>query len=363
MERKRLREYGVAVGSLPTGQWNSITDVPGVAVGHITLKQATGCENHVCTGVTAILPHQGNWFREKVAASSYVINGFGKTTGLVQVRELGVLESPIMLTDTFGVPVVTEGVLRFMLEQDADIADRTGSLNVVVGECNDSYLNDMRGLHIRPDHARKAVQQARSGIVPEGAVGAGAGMVCFGWKGGIGTASRRLSTGGKDYHIGVLVLSNFGIKEDLTILGVPVGKRLTSKSDLFHPEQQRTTDGSIMIVVATDLPMDSRQLHRLAKRATFGLARTGSIAHHGSGDIVVAFSNGNRIPHDPQDDFHLRQSVREDGPFISQCFRATAEATEEAILNSLFMAETTTGRLGRTVEALPVDSVLAMIKS
>ncbi|WP_018132288.1 DmpA family aminopeptidase [Effusibacillus pohliae] len=361
MQRKRLREYGMSVGELPTGEWNSITDVPSVAVGHVTLHPESGYAEGVCTGVTAILPHEGNWFRQKVAAASHVINGFGKTTGLVQLQELGVIESPILLTNTFGVPAATEGALQVMLERDDAIGDRTGSLNVVVGECNDSYLNDMRGLHVRPEHAREAIRQAKRGPVAEGCVGAGTGMVCFGWKGGIGTASRRIEVDGKAYHVGVLVLSNFGVKQDLTVLGHPVGKLLTDCSG--KREQQTTPDGSIMIVIATDLPMCSRQLQRLAKRAAFGLARTGSIAHHGSGDIVIAFSNGNRIPHDPEQGLLTMRVLREDGPFMSQCFRAAVEATEEAILNSLFLAETTTGRLGRTVEALPVETVLEIIRT
>jgi D-aminopeptidase len=362
MNRKRLRDYGFLVGTLPTGRWNSITDVPGVSVGHVTLNQKNGQGSDVRTGVTAILPHPGNWFREKVAASSVVINGFGKTTGLVQIQELGVIESPIMLTDTFGVPAVTEGTLRHVMDMDAEIADKTGSLNVVVGECNDSYLNDMRGLHVRPEHAVQAILAAGSGPVREGSIGAGAGMVSFGWKGGIGSASRMVEANRRVYTIGTLVLSNFGMKEDLMILGIPVGKYLQLRDTDFSTEPQRNTDGSIVIVIATDLPLDSRQLHRFAKRAAFGLARTGSIAHHGSGDIVIAFSNGNRFLHDLESDFQTVHLLREDGSLISQCFRAVTEAVEESILNSLFMAETTIGRLGRTVEALPLERVLPMME-
>lgn len=362
MNRKRLRDFGFLVGSLPVGRWNSITDVPGVSVGHVTLDLKNGQGSEVRTGVTAILPHQGNWFREKVAASSVVINGFGKTTGLVQIQELGVIESPIMLTDTFGVPAVTEGTLRFILDMDEEIADKTGSLNVVVGECNDSYLNDMRGLHVRPEHAAQAILAAGSGPVREGSVGAGTGMVCFGWKGGIGSSSRIVEANGHEYTIGALVLSNFGIKEDLMILGVPVGKFLQQGDADLGAEPQRNTDGSIVIVIATDLSVDSRQLHRFAKRAAFGLARTGSIAHHGSGDIVIAFSNGNRFLHNPESDFQTLHLLREDGPLISQCFRAVAEAVEESILNSLFLAETTVGRLGRRVEALPLQHVLQIME-
>ncbi|MFB6365560.1 P1 family peptidase [Paenibacillus elgii] len=313
------------------------------------------------TGVTAILPHPGDWFREKTVAAAHVINGFGKTAGLVQVDELGVIEPPIMLTNTFGVPAVTEGTLRYMLAQDDGIGDRDGSLNVVTGECNDSLLNDMRGLHVRPEHAMEAIRRGREATgtgrrVSEGAVGAGTGMVCFGYKGGIGTSSRQVEVEGVIYHFGVLVLTNFGLGEDLTILGKPVGESLRAK-----PEEARDNDGSIIIVVGTDLPMDARQLKRIAKRAGFGLTRTGSIAHQGSGDIVIAFSNGNRIPHTPASGILELRVVLEDGRLMSDCFRAVAEATEEAIYNSLFMAETTSGCEGRTIAALPVEEVLALL--
>lgn len=360
MNRKRLREYGLQVGQLPTGKWNSITDVPDVRVGHATVSSGNGLGQEVCTGVTAILPHQGNLFREKVCASSFVINGFGKTTGLVQIQELGVIESPIMLTDTFGVPAVTEGAIRYMMQQDDCIGDSSGSLNVVTGECNDSFLNEMRGLHVRPEHALQAIQAAKRAPIEEGCVGAGTGMVCFGWKGGIGTSSRKIEVEDQSFHIGVLVLTNFGTSKDLMILGSPIGHHLIPDQ---LSGQAKKPDGSIMIIVGTDLPMSSRQLHRLAKRAGFGLARTGSIAHHGSGDIVIAFSNGNRIPHNPEGNFQTYKSIREDGPLMSLCFRAVVEATEESILNSLCMASTTTGRLSRTIQALPMEQVLPMIRT
>ncbi|WP_028551594.1 P1 family peptidase [Paenibacillus sp. UNC451MF] len=358
MSKKRFRDYGFAVGKLPTGKYNSITDVRGVAVGHVTLNMNLSGTS-VRTGVTAILPHPGNPFREKVVAAAHIINGFGKTTGLVQLNELGTLESPIMLTNTFSVPAVTEGTLQYMMAMDEGIGDQDGSLNVVTGECNDKLLNDMRGLHVRPEHAVEAIRQARSNQpVAEGAVGAGTGMVCFGYKGGIGTSSRRVTVEGNDYHIGVLVLTNYGKDEDLTILGRPVGTYLRQKS-----LERGNNDGSIIIVISTDLPLDARQLQRIAKRAGFGLARTGSIAHHGSGDIVIAFSNGNRIPHTPETGFLTLKCIREDGPLMSECFRAAADATEEAIYNSLFMAETTLGRGGSEVHSFPVEEVLSILRS
>lgn len=354
MARKRLRDYGLKVGVLPTGKNNAITDVEGVLVGHCTLRSGEG----VRTGVTAILPHPGNPFREKVPAAVHVINGYGKTAGLVQVEELGTLESPILLTNTFSVPAVTEGALQYMMEQDAGIGEEAGSINVVVAECNDSFLNDMRGLHIRPEQAREALRRAKAGTVEEGSVGAGTGMVCFGWKGGIGTSSRCLRVGEERYHIGILVLANFGKKEDFHLLGVPVGRKLKGSP----PE--READGSIIIVAATDLPMDALQLRRLVRRAVFGLARTGSFARHGSGDIVIAFSTGNRIPAAPDSDFffHTLRRLPEDGELLSLCFQAVAEATEEAIYNALFTAETTEGKNGRKVEALPAEQAVELCR-
>ncbi|MFD1408744.1 P1 family peptidase [Kroppenstedtia eburnea] len=353
MSKKRLREYSYSVGRLPTGVHNSITDVARVQVGHTTLNKPS---QGILTGVTAILPHDGNPFQEKVAAAVHVINGFGKTTGLIQVEELGVLESPILLTNTFSVPAATEGGLRWLMKGNPAIGGRDGTVNVVTAECNDGLLNEIRGLHVRPEHALEAIQGARGDCpVAEGAVGAGTGMVCFGWKGGIGTASRRVSVPGLSGHIGSLVLTNFGDPEDLTILGVPM-------AGLQAIPTTSTTDGSIIIVLGTDLPLDSRQLKRLAKRATFGLARTGSIAHHGSGDIVIAFSNAHRQPHRPETPLLTSCRIAEDGPLISLCFRAAAEATEEAILNSLFLAETATGRDGRTVPALPRKEVIKRLR-
>lgn len=381
MPRKRLRQWGLQVGEMQPGSYNNITDVPGVRVGHVTVTSGDGSSD-VRTGVTCILPHGRDLFREKVVAASHVINGFGKTTGLVQVNELGALEAPILLTNTFSVPAVTQGTMEYMLGEDSEIGDSAGSLNVVVGECNDSYLNDMRGMHVQPHHAVEAIHKARAmtspGPIEEGAVGAGTGMVCFGWKGGIGSASRKIVLDNDVYHLGMLVLTNFGVAADLTILGQPVGKSgLSSQTNLPEPQSGAShslnhtqtatdgsgsssinSDGSIILVMATDLPLDSRQLQRLAKRAAFGLARVGSIAHHGSGDIVIAFSTANKIPHRHVQHNHLVQVLAEDGPAISQSFRAVVEVAEEAILNSLFMADTTVGKRGRVIEGVPVERLI-----
>jgi len=339
MKRMRLRDLGITIGRYETGTYNGITDVAGVKVGHVTLFHDLESGHAVRTGVTAILPHGDNLFQEKVPASSYIINGFGKTVGTIQVQELGVIESPILLTNTLSISAALEGTIRYLLEQNPQIGDTAGTVNVVVGECNDGYLNDIRGLHVKPEHGIQAIESAQSGPVEEGCIGAGTGMSCLGFKGGIGTSSR--VTG--NYTVGALVLSNYGKREHLRLPG-------TSK-----PTLELTPDGSIMIILATDAPLNARQLQRLAKRATFGLSRTGSHAEHGSGDIVIAFSTANRIPHEyaTNQQTTTLEIIREDGPLISQLFEMTAEAVEEAIWNSLCKATTTVGQNGKVREAIP----------
>lgn len=353
MARKNIRELGIKVGRLPTGDKNCITDVNGVRVGHVTLhhplRQST--EEWACTGVTAILPHGGNIFREKVVASSHVFNGFGKTTGLVQLNELGRLESPIMLTNTFGVPAVTQGTLEHLLEESPEIGETTGTVNIVVGECNDSYLNSIRQLPVLPLHAKEAIDKASTKKSEEGAVGAGTGMVCFGFKGGIGTSSRviQLENTEEMYKIGCLVLSNFGTTEDF----LTYNRYVKNKEQKDLEATDSNTDGSIIMVLATDAPLNERQLNRVARRCGIGLGRTGSHMSHGSGDIVIAFSTAQTISHltDNQQESFLQ--LREDKEVMNTLFNAAAEATEEAILNSLTSACTTTGRKGRTVKELP----------
>ncbi|MHC0035583.1 DmpA family aminopeptidase [Pseudoneobacillus sp. C159] len=344
----KIREAGMIIGTLPTGRKNCITDVEGVQVGHVTLDyplDKNGSE-YACTGVTAILPHGGDLFKEKVVATSYVLNGFGKTTGLVQVNELGLLEAPIMLTNTFGVPAVTQGTLQYMLETNQEIGETTGTINIVVGECNDSYLNSIRKLPVTPEQAIEAIHQASSEVAEEGAVGAGKGMVCFGHKGGIGSSSRVIHGEGDEiFTLGCLVLSNFGKKDEFQ-----------AERYLLHSGTTglyETADGSIIIVLATDAPIDSRQLQRVAKRCGIGLGRTGSHFSHGSGDIVIAFSTANRYSHFSENSLETRSYLREDQPLFNQLFVAAAEATEEAILNSLSQAKTTSGRASRVVESYP----------
>lgn len=353
-----MRKFGLTVGRLPTGKNNCITDVAGVKVGHVTLKYALENEEYICTGVTSILPHGGNIFRHKVIAASYVINGFGKTTGLIQLDELGLLESPIMLTNTFAVPAVTQGTLQYMLDQTPEIGDSTGTINIVVGECNDGYLNSIRQLPITPKHALEAIQNATDDHVAEGAVGAGTGMVCLGYKGGIGTSSRVVHDDHSDgtYSIGCLVLSNFGKKEEFRLQGrlfQNESPEASSSGSTITQTSHDTPDGSIMIVLATDAPLSDRQLRRVAKRCSIGLGRTGSHFSHGSGDIVIAFSTAHHSPHAMDETREQRIQLREDSAVMNDLFAAAAEATEEAILHSLFQATTTIGRKGRTVEAIP----------
>lgn len=297
--------------------------------------------------MTAILPHGGNLFREKVIASSYVFNGFGKTTGLVQVNELGQIESPIMLTNTFAVPSVTQGTLQYMLEQNPEIGETTGTVNIVVGECNDSYLNSIRMFPTQPDHARAAILQASDKQVAEGAVGAGTGMVCFGYKGGIGCSSRviTIEDSSDTYTVGCLVLSNFGSQEELFYYNRFLQGESPEVNDRESSESK--TDGSIIIVLATDAPLNERQLQRVAKRCGIGLGRTGSHMSHGSGDIVIAFSTAQTSKHFTNEHKEQITQLREESPVMNALFTAAAEVTEEAILNSLTCAETTKGRKGR----------------
>jgi len=346
---KKIRDRGITIGRLPVGLKNCITDVEGVKVGHVTLDNPLQGNEYAATGVTAILPHGDNLFMHKVVGASYVLNGFGKTTGLVQVDELGLIESPIMLTNTFGVPAVTQGTLNYMLEQNLEIGDTTGTINLVVGECNDSRLNSIRELRVQPSHAVASIKGASTDACLEGAVGAGKGMICFGYKGGIGSSSRIIKddASGETYTIGCLVLSNFGRKEDFQTDSY----QLEENQDV--PTYPKPADGSIMIVLATDAPLGSRQLRRLAKRCGIGLGRTGSHFSNGSGDIVIAFSTAHKIPHFTKAIVETRLELREDHPIMNDFFSGASDVTEEAILNSLSQAVTTTGRMGNTAHAYP----------
>jgi D-aminopeptidase len=350
-ERPRAREAGVVVGTLPTGPNNAITDVAGVLVGQATLSEA----GRIQTGVTAILPHGGNLFDERVPAAIVVGNGFGKLLGVTQVGELGELETPILLAGTLSVWRAADALVSWMLKRPG--MEEVRSINPVVGETNDGYLSDIRARPVGEAEVAAALESAKGGAVEEGAVGAGRGTMAFGWKGGIGTSSRLARIDGTDYSVGVLVQSNYG--GDLTIAGVPVGRRLAARATAAEREANRGGDGSIMIVVATDAPLDVRQLERLAARALVGLSRTGSVLSNGSGDYVIAFSTAEGVRRHRGE--RLSQSARLGNDAITPLFQAAAEATEEAILNSLFKAVPLVGHRGEA-KALPLDEVLALLR-
>lgn len=335
------------------GPKNCLTDVAGVRVGHRTVTDPGNPA--VQTGVTVILPHGGNVFREKLVAACHVVNGFAKPVGLTQLEELGQLESPIALTNTLSVPAVTEGLLDLLLEENPDVGLGTGSANAVVAECNDSLLNDMRGRHVRREHVAEAVGIASDEAAEQGAVGAGRGMVAFGLKGGVGTASRVIRRGDWSRTVGALVLSNFGSLRQLTVAGRPAGARFAEELGTGARGRGDSGAGSIVVVVATDAPVDSRQLGRLLRRVQNGIARTGSTTDSGSGDVAIGFTTAHRIPHSASAPTVPVEMLREDGGLIDAFFAAVTEATEEAILNSVINAEGVTGREGERRDGVPLD--------
>jgi D-aminopeptidase len=351
-QKVRARALGIEPGIFKTGKLNTITDVPGVKVGHKTLVEG----ETIRTGVTAILPHDGNIFQNKVPAAVYVGNGFGKLTGTTQIAELGNIETPIILTSTLSVPVGAQAVIKYTLglPENSTVA----SVNPIIGETNDGFLNDSRSFPIKEEHVLEAINKAKTDNIEEGNVGAGTGTVCFGYKGGIGTSSRVLPKSLGGYTVGVIVQTNFG--GVLTIDGVNIAKELGKYP--FYREIQKDADGSCMIVVLTDAPLSDRNLERLAKRAFMGLAKTGGIASNGSGDYVVAASTAPelRVKHNP--DTRLQSGEVLHNEAVTPLFVAAIEATEEAIINSLFMAETTTAKGGKKIEALPVEKIKEILK-
>ncbi len=330
-------DFPYRIGHLPRGRRNLISDVPGVMVGHFTLADGT-----VQTGVTALLPQAGNCFRDKLPAACHVINGFGKSLGLMQIEELGQLETPIVLTNTLSVGTAWTALASHMLAQNPDIGRETGTINPIVMECNDGYLNDIRGMHVRQEHVQEAIDKADQDFA-QGAVGAGRGMRCHGLKGGIGSASRLIRIDQADYCLGALVLSNHGHLRDLRIDGDPVGERLAQTA--HSPEQ-----GSVIVILGTDLPLSSPQLKRLCHRAVAGLCRTGANIGHGSGEVVLAFSTAQTIKHDDIDPFRQIRELNEHS--IDLAFRAVAESVEEAVLCSLWYAESVEGRDGHRAMSL-----------
>jgi len=367
--RQRARQLGIKVGILPTGDLNTITDVSGVLVGQTTLIRG----DNIRTGVTAILPHSGNLFTDKVPGAVFVGNGFGKLAGSAQVNELGEIETPILLTSTLSVPRVSDAVLDYMLALPGN--EKVLSVNPLVAETNDGFLNDIRGRHITHDDVLAAIKNAKGGIVEEGSVGAGTGTVAFGFKGGIGSSSRKLPANLGGFTVGVLVQTNFG--GVLTINGAPVGVELNRyylKDELTNPDSQARSnagarketdaDGSVIIVIATDAPLDSRNLRRMAARAIMGLARTGAAGSNGSGDFVIAFSSSSdvRLRQQTTANRSLPRNLKSlSNDSMSPLFLAVIEATEEAIYNSLFKATTTTGN-GHTVDAIPVDRTIEILR-
>jgi len=362
--RMRARDLGIVIGSYPTGPLNAITDVAGVKVGHTTLIKGEGPlkpgEGPVRTGVTVVIPRDDVW-NKKVPAGSFVLNGTGEMTGLAWVAEAGFLEYPIALTNTLNVPRVANGVMSWMIRRYPDIGISDDTLTPVVAECDDGRLNDIQGRHVSEEDVMSALDGASTGPVSEGTVGAGTGMVSYGFKGGIGTSSRRtLGEGG--YMIGVLVNANHGRRHELIVGGVPVGRlyetsaRIGSVADASAPG---AGEGSIIIVIATDAPLDGRQLTRLAKRAALGLARTGSTARHGSGDFILAFSTANVIPHYPKDSTY--QLMHLSDTHLNPLIAATVEATEEAILNALTMATTVEGRDQHRIESISLARLRTLL--
>jgi D-aminopeptidase len=375
----RARDLGLLESELPAGRYNAITDVAGVRVGHCTLIHGDGrlvpSVGPVRTGVTVVMPHGGNLFRRKVPAAVHTINGFGKPLGFEQVRELGNIESPLALTNTLNVGLVADALVQYSVRQNPEIGTTTTSVNVVVGETNDSHLNDLQGRHVRDSHVWAAIDTATDGPVQEGAVGAGTGTACFGWKGGIGTASRIVPPDAGGYTVGALVQTNFGRARDLVIGGVPVGRSIlppqAAPADA-RPQAAGTAvpefgellpadQGSVMIVLATDAPLSARPLHRLCVRAAAGLARTGSVYGHHSGDFVIAFSTVGLIEHDAPPLTAVHETLANEEQ-IDWLFHAVVEAVEEAVVNSLCAAATMTGRDGNVRHALPVGRVVELVR-
>ena len=360
--RSRARTLGIIVGSHTPGPFNAITDVAGVTVGHTTLISGDGPLKPglgpVRTGVTVVIPRDDVWHK-KVPAGSFVLNGTGEMTGLAWISESGFLEYPIALTNTLNVPRVANGVINWMLARYPEIGITDDTLTPVVAECDDGRLNDIQGRHVSEADVVQALDNASSGAVREGSVGAGTGMVSYGFKGGIGTSSRRLPDNEGGYTIGVLVNANHGRRPELVVEGVPVGRLYEAAPPVAQAFSPGQSEGSIIVIIATDAPLDGRQLTRLAKRAALGLARTGSTARHGSGDFMLAFSTANVIPHYPKDRTYSLTHLAD--THMNPLITATVEATEEAILNALTMATTVMGRDGYRAEAISLTRLRTIL--
>lgn len=357
--RKRLRDLGVQIGYLPTGAQNSICDVAGVRVGHCTIFEGSGSllvgKGPIRSGVTVVQPHSGDLWSDRCTAGFFSLNGCGVVTGSDWINECGALEGPIALTNSHSVGDVGRALTRIMHEQYPEIGTTDDAYLPVVGECDDSPLNDLNGFHVQEQHVRGAMQNASSASLAEGALGAGTGMTCYGFKGGIGTASRRVELQGNSYTVGVLVNTNHGQTHQLLIDGVPVGRTLAREL-----ETKKNKEGSIVLLIASDAPFNQRQLERLSRRACMGLARTGSVAGNGSGDFALSFSTGRRVPR--QGESHCIKLPELHNDHINKFFEAAAEAAEEAILNSIFVADTVVGRDNNTAHGLPVERCLEILR-
>ncbi len=384
MKRPRARDLGIKVGRVKPGRYNAITDVAGVRVGHVTLIEGSGKlvpdKGPIRTGVTAILPHGGDLFLEKVTGAVLRINGFGEVTNSEQVHEMGFIEGPIMLTNTLNVPRVADAVIDWSLGRNKTMGVETWSVSPVVAETSDMWLNDIRGRHVHAEHIFLAIDSAKGGPVEEGAVGGGTGMICYDFKGGIGSASRKLPDKLGGYTVGVLVQTNFGWRPQLMVDGVPIGRELERYKPVRRktlpifakvipeqmkepvPDPQVIDTGSVIVVIATDAPCSHRILMRLAMRAQNGLARTGSHTGNTSGDFVIAFSTTRRKKHFADALTYTAEQIIEQGDIINHMFWSVVEATEEAVLNSLFKSDTMVGRDDRVAPGLPIEETVALMK-
>jgi D-aminopeptidase len=359
--RCRARDLGLVIGHYPPGRYNAITDIPGVLVGHSTIIQGSGRlkrgRGPVRTGVTAILPNSGNIFNERVIGGGFVLNGAGEVSGLMQVLEWGLIETPILLTNTLSVGSCSEGIIRYMVERYPEIGKESDVVIPLVGECDDSWLNDIAGRHVRAEHVYEAIGNARTGPVEEGNVGGGTGMITCDFKGGIGTSSRKLPPGKGGYTVGVLVMSNFGHMVDLRMNGIPVGEMLAPRYEELR--KGVSSYGSIIAVAATNAPLLSRQLNQLCKRVALGIGRVGSFAAHGSGEIIVGFSTANVVPRQSRKLTYTITLLSD--PHMDSLYHAVVETTEEAILNALCMAEDMDGVNNHVCPALPLEEVREII--
>ena len=361
--RFKVRELGINIGKMATGPLNAITDVPGVKVGHETLIKGNGAlvrgKGPVRTGVTIIFPHLGDTYIERVPAAAEWFNGFGECFGYGFIQEYGFMIGPIVLTNSLNVYSVANSLQDWSIKQHPEAGLDVHGLLCVVSECSDAFLNDIQGRHVKQEHVFNAIRNADGGKIKEGSIGAGTGMVAFEWKGGIGSSSRIIPQKQGDFTLGVLTLANFGVHDQLIINGVPVGNELTQRQT---PPVQREKEGSCVMVVATDAPLSSQQLQRLNRRAILGMARTGGTGRNSSGDLAITFSTANKITRDPKPEKVNRTTVHElEDHIINELFQATVDATEEAILNSMFMSDTMKGRDNHVVYGLPIPEVISIM--